>query len=116
PTGWLARFHWLAIRNPINYFQYKVLGRELSVNNSIKKIKGDLKVGTHDWNTRGYYYQEVENDGETLWELYVVYPLFKNYHFRLRMGWKIGGYFSRRSPGEHMQWVLAITPFKKLGD
>ena len=27
PTGWMARFNWLALRNPANYFQYCILGK-----------------------------------------------------------------------------------------
>jgi hypothetical protein len=114
PTGWLARFNWLALRNPANYFQHRVLGRTANVFLERVKVKGDLKVGTHDWNTRGYYYQEVLNGHEKLWELYIVQPIYKKWHFRFRAGWKIGGYFSKRDPGDSLQWVFAITPLKKL--
>jgi len=114
PEGWLARFNWLALRNPANYFQHRVLGRTANSFADRVKVKGDLKVGTHEWNTRGYYYQEVLNGREKLWELYIVQPLYKQWHFRLRAGWKIGGYFSKRDPGDSLQWVFAITPFKKL--
>jgi hypothetical protein len=114
PTGWLARFNWLALRNPANYFQHSVLGRTANAFCERVKVKGDLKVGTHKWNTRGYYYQEVLNGREKLWELYVVYPLYKEWHFRFRAGWKIGGHFSKRDPGDSLQWVFAITPLKKL--
>lgn len=113
-TGWLARFNWLAIRNPANYFQYKVLGRQKSAMFDRVKVFGDLRVGTHDWNTRGYYYQEVINDDEKLWELYIVKKLFGKWHFRFRAGWKIGGAYSTRKTGEYLQWVFAITPLKKL--
>lgn len=114
PCGWLARFTWLALRNPANYFQYQVLGRIRHAQYDIIKAEGDLNVGTHEWNTRGYYYQEVLNGREKLWELYIVYPLYRQWHFRLRAGWKVGGAFSKREPGDSLQWVFAITPFKKL--
>ena len=76
-----------------------------------RRVKGDRKVGTHSYNTRGYYYQELSNGA---FEFYMVQPLYKNYHFRARIGWKIGGHYSVREEGEHVQWVFAITPFKKI--
>lgn len=114
PTGWLARFNWLALRNPANYFQHRVLGRVRSSMYDRVKVFGDLRVGTHEWNTRGYYYQEVLNDSEKLWELYIVKPIYKKWHFRLRAGWKLGGEYSTREVGQSLQWVFAITPLKKL--
>ena len=130
PTGWLARFYWLALRNPANYFQYAYLGRIRNTPYRTMRVRGCvfqedgsknrtnpqklLSVGTHTWNRRGYYYQEVINGAETLWELYMVWPLYKKWHFRLRMGWKLGGIYSQKKEGDGIQWVLAITPLKRL--
>lgn len=130
PTGWLARFNWLALRNPANYFQYFVLGAEKHSHyeklkqvgayfNDVGELKYDpisscMMVGTHTWNTRGWYYQEVLNGDDKLWEFYMVWPLYKKWHFRLRAGWKLGGFYSNKNTGDGIQWVLAVTPFKKL--
>tara|TARA_R110002126_G_scaffold13516_1_gene58506 strand:+ start:268 stop:879 length:612 start_codon:yes stop_codon:yes gene_type:complete len=128
PTGWLARFYWLALRNPVNYFQYNILGRvkKSPYTLDVQRVRGFsfpsnktnpkkwLQVGTHEYNTRGWYYQEVTNGDDKLWEFYVIYPLFKKWHFRFRAGWKLGGFYSNKKQGDAIQWVFSMTPLKKI--
>jgi hypothetical protein len=112
PTGWLARFNWLALRNPVNYFQYAVLG--FQVQQGWKYKSENNNVGTHSYNKRGIRKTTLYNpDGKKYWEWYAVLPIYGLYHFRARLGYKIGD-ITDLKPGEWVQWVFAITPIKKL--
>lgn len=111
------RFNWLALRNPINYFQYNVLGSRVedlgnieSYHNYIDGVgeSGDLEVG--DWQYAGVRKIELDS-GE--WEHYTVYryPFKPEKCFRARIGHKLG-----HNPIKHkrsgVQWVCAIQPWK----
>ena len=112
PTGWLARFNWLALRNPVNYFQYKVLGFKTEGDWAAKVENPN--VGTHSYNVRGVRKTELTNgDGKKYWEYYAVIPLLKSWHFRARLGYKIGD-ITDLHDDEWVQWVFSVTPLKKL--
>ena len=100
------RYTWLAFRNPVNYFQYKVLGQPL---------EGEMvleETGTYEIDARygqyGTHRATLKDfDGKVLaWEYYTVQPLFWRFSLRFRMGWKIGK-IDRAEVGEVFQWVLS---------
>lgn len=114
PTAWWPRFRWLALRNPVNYFQYSVLG--FTVQMPCEATTESPNVGTHRWNDRGVKRNWLRNrDGKEYWEYYAVIPLYKNWHFRARIGWKIDDK-AELYDGLPVQWVFAITPLKRLDD
>lgn len=111
---WWERFNWLALRNPADYFGYKI---GLAVNKKLilAKSAGNSNVGDHKWSARGRYWQVVINgDGKKYWEYYRVskYPLIE-YALRIRWGWKISRYAKHRD-GRVIPFVFSITPFKRL--
>ena len=100
---WYERFIWLAIRNPVNYFQYAVLGLHVSAGyellyhyTTLPSDSWKLQVG----NTKNMYCGFARHDIRSYmkpkrdyWEYYWVKPynLFGTRRcIRLRMGWKIG--------------------------
>lgn len=105
--GRWAHIYYITIRNPLNYFSYKVLG--LVYNNPIvKKVEGNPNVG--DTTLPGLYFIEIEQDGKTYYEYYWIYKYSATTCFRFRMGWKIG------SPdelvnGKPTQEVFVVSPY-----
>lgn len=109
PTGWWARFNWLALRNPINYFNYKYLAVDDHLH-EITRSGHDNKTVLTDG---GYSYVEMAEcvTGKVYYEyiLEYKYHLFgKPVSFRFRLGWKFAG----RSHDGKYQWVLQFHPFK----
>lgn len=99
------RYYWLALRNPIYYFSYVVLGVNLSTLTEITSKEGDFGIG--DKYRAGSYYLEVAVNGKSYFEYYLVYkyPLKKDKCFRFRIGWKL------TSEDSHKQWVFTVTPW-----
>lgn len=113
PEGFLARYNWLALRNGLNYFQYKVMGFQVQDDFKVISIKGNPEVGDHKGKAAGVYEVTIQNGGKTYWELYWIYEYpGTDYIMRFRMGWKIGNPYERK-PGEWRQWCLSPTPVKK---
>lgn len=111
---WWERFNWLALRNPADYFGYK-LGFKVVDKLTRVKSRGNENVGDHLWSDQGYFYQLVYNgNGKKYWEYYLVYKYYRsNYALRVRIGWKIGA-VKRRNDGRHLPFVFSITPFKEI--
>lgn len=123
--GFLYRWYWLAIRNPVDYFSYKYLsitvGPEVKVISIIKntlpwKIKEtwsyyseyeDRKVG--DGDNEGLFYIEYLINNKIYYEYYFVKKLTATRCFRFRMGWKLG-LPSEVLPGTIVDEVLSCTP------
>ncbi len=109
--GKFARWYWLAIRNPINYFNYMYLGFYMD-----SKATTDFSMST---NTRpigdssdcnpGLWITEISCKDGNYYEYYYIYKWTSNYCFRFRMGWKIGQ--KGLTPG-YVQDVFVISPFK----
>lgn len=96
--SYLSRFNWTALRNPLNTFQYSVLGIK-AVEHTTNPVDIDATGGfVHNETEAGYY------------EYYYVkpYKLFGTLRcFRFRMGWKLSG----RSHKDRLQWCFLISPF-----
>lgn len=115
------RLNWLALRNPINYFQYNVLGiRSVNLGRLIKVIdrsdnfnleRDDYskspEIGDWPGHVAGFRYREFENAKEYYW-IY-RYPFLKSRCFRARIGHKLGHTYPYRAV---IQWVCTIQPFK----
>ena len=112
PEGWIARFSWLALRNPINYFQYRHLG--FQTKKGWTATVENPNVGTQSYRDAGIRKIKLINgDGKEYWEWYAVIKLFGNVHFRARLGYKIGD-TTDLADDEWVQWVFSVTPFKVL--
>lgn len=126
PDGWLARYYWLAIRNPINYFQYYKLGVSYRLQD-IDKITYSGNRYTSDWirdrdvPNNGLFLCEVVLGGRTYWEIYLVINHLSDRCLRLRLGWKINQapeyeIVDQLVRNEHLQFSFNIHPFKEIED
>lgn len=101
------RYLWLALRNPLNYFQYKYCGKLGP--SYVTVLKGEPNVGDLPGQKQGTRYMELANGA---WELYCVKRLygklwpkwFHNRGLRVRIGWKI------TTPKKHYQFCFVINP------
>lgn len=111
-----THYHWLTIRNPLNYFGYAVLG--VQIEKYWQQVwytgKDSLKVGDGTGQKEGLWYTEVTIpvDGKdlTYFEYYYIkkYIAFgKQKCFRFRIGHKFG----EAKPGDFAQWCFVISPF-----
>lgn len=105
---WYYRYNWLAFRNPVNYFQYKVLGLPWVNNVFLVRTFGNPNTG--DKTQDGHYFIQVKVNNKMYWEYYAIvrYPFTKKC-IRFRFGWKIGT-IEENHAGEVVQWVCTITP------
>lgn len=99
PLGWWERYKWLALRNPLNYFGYKVLGYRAKTD-----IPGS-PVGDNTGKEPGLSVIELD-DG--VYEYYLIYRYADKLCFRFRMGHKL----QDTKQGELAQWVFVVQPFK----
>lgn len=115
PKSLWSVWYWLCIRNPLNVFQYRVLG--FVWKDSVKIVYMDERppnYQTSDEHTSGAWYTEIDIEGKTYWEYFLIKKWPKiNKVFRLRCGWKIGRIESN-TPGESVQWCCTITPFMTI--
>lgn len=135
---WRMRYNWLALRNPLNWFQYNVLG---IASNSIKKIESYTNEadGTYFkyiaageasdtlqeyllevpevgnwWNAGKRQIIATLKDGTEVREYYVVvlYPKWiKRNGYRLCMRVRVGhklGHNPLDQPRDRIQWTLTI--------
>lgn len=109
--GW---FYWLAIRNPLNYFQYAVLGYE-ETGHEFWKLEGVANVGNTD--SPGFQLIEGYLSSSTTYLDTATYGYYwiKPYNFfglrkciRFRMGHKLS-WGGTGSPVK--QWVFTFSPF-----
>lgn len=112
-TGsFLEKYHWLALRNPINYFGYAVLGVKQDTLRSRVQIEGDIRVGDGAENVPGFLYQEFYDfdNNKDIYEYYYIHKWSATKCFRFRMGHKIG----RTVLGDvsAIQYVFVIQPYK----
>ncbi len=98
PEGVLYRYYWLAIRNPLNYFGYKVLGYKAT-----RAIAGS-PIGDDNGKTPGYVVYDVDN----VYEYYYIKKWSATKCLRFRLGWKL----QNTKAGEWAQWVLVLQPYK----
>jgi hypothetical protein len=123
PQGKWARYNYLALRNPTNYFAYKYLSIKRPALSTVFnysyhqepdkawKNKYERKeIG--DTTAAGKMYAELregngDEDGKVLaYEYYVVWKYREDKCVRIRIGYKLGGL-----PGQYVQEVFVISPF-----
>ncbi len=123
--GYWARLTWLTLRNPLNYFGYVYLGFQWPEVNNLEVVDCDYaQENVSDNKQPGFYYAEVKIKSkekiDTYYEYYGIWPYLpfwrerrkENFEcIRYRLGWKIGA-ISRNHPGDPVQWVCVLTPFK----
>lgn len=104
---YFARLNWLGVRNPLNYFQYKVIGvvmdtRHVLVVQKPQFVDIDESGGSiHAQTLSGTHYEYY----------YVIpYKFWKGRALRLRWGHKITSSYRLRQ-----QFVFVINPFFTLG-
>lgn len=104
PEGFLARYLWLAWRNPVNYFQTFVLGYAPSKN--CKHYKESRFPAVPPYND---YYIELDNG---VWERSYFKPIkwLKKFALRLRIGYKLkhDDGLSQINSNSPAQWVFSI--------
>jgi hypothetical protein len=115
--GWYARYCWLAWRNPINYFEYSVLGAKVIHKPlvTVQNRSGKPEIGTSKGDISGLYHCECDYGQGTIYEYYYIYGYkvpFTNIQkcVRFRMGYKID-YPESNKIGSIIQHCLVFNPF-----
>ena len=108
-NDWWSRFYWLALRNPLNYFQYRKLGFQHPIpvahqyyNNGIAYPDGVVQDL--------FMHKRYKINGKDYFEIFYIKTFGSSRYLRLRIGWKIEQ-FNYMSPDR--QWVFSLTPFRK---
>ncbi len=105
-----ARYNWLAIRNPLNYFQYMYLGAEVDEKPLLLTVAPPLMLDI-DAEGGSEYAQTI--DGKYYEYYYIIpYKRFPGKALRLRWGHKIT---SRRKLSGREQFVFVISPWFTMG-
>jgi len=104
--GFWTRYYWLAIRNPLNYFGYKVLGHKV-IDNTKGIQSGTPNIGDTIGHVSGYQYNTLDN----IYEYYLIYKWNRSKCLRFRMGWKISNGPDNKI-NSYIQWVMVIQPYK----
>lgn len=128
--GWFIQYCWLAWRNPLNYFGYKILGTEIkeigsvladvvevSYNDSMAILVADklkhAEIGDATDQVPGYHFVEVMINDQLYYEYYYIkkYTFFGTPKcFRFRLGSKITDPKTLQL-GSYLQQVFVISPF-----
>ncbi len=110
-SGIWNQFVWLALRNPLNYFGYTVLGTcpQTSIE-ALEETISSERIG--DTTSPGFYHAEALIDGRRYFEYYWIYKynMMPKYCFRLRLGHKLK-YVKENKLNNYIQWVCVISPF-----
>ncbi len=102
PSGVWYRYYWLAFRNPLNYFGYKVLGWKADIN-----IPGSA-VGDSSGDHAGIF--RITHI-PPVYEYYLIHKWSATKCLRFRLGWKL----QNTKCGEWCQWVLVFQPYRSYG-
>jgi hypothetical protein len=98
----MYRYYWLAFRNPLNYFGYKILGFKSDIDIP------ESHVGDSVGKTEGWSYIELSNG---TYEYYLIHKWNSTHCLRFRMGWKL----QDTKKGDWVQWVLVLQPYRSYG-
>lgn len=112
------RYRWLALRNPLNYFQYKHLGvliSEAMMKDYVYSYVGDPYVDGSDPRD-GFYKLTFQHKAthKKYFECHrkMTIPFFPNYYMMIRLGWKIRHPLNKKA-GDVEQWVFT-PPFTRI--
>ena len=112
--GWWSRYCYIALRNPVNYFDYVHMGLHWT-GNEIYTLYNKDEDNIGDGTRPGFRHIEVvRRNGlfdRKFFEYYWIYqyPFAKHVCFRFRMGWKIAD--DNNPPGSVSQWCFVISPW-----
>lgn len=111
--GFLARWHWLSIRNPCNYLGYVVLGVKEPADATFAVCQGPILVGDNEGKVPGLLITECFDKDKKIWayEYYYIHKWSATKCFRFRLGYKVG-IFEDNKIGDSIQQVLVLQPFK----
>lgn len=101
--GYWSKYIWLAWRNPLNYFNYKVTGFQFPINTNYEVI-GNLSVGDSTNDIPGYKCIQLDTG---YYEYLYVKQITTNSCVYFRMGWKIGDLSNK--PLSYCQSVFTIS-------
>lgn len=101
--GWLAKYNWLALRNPTNYFCYKHLGYQFTGDESYY-IAGHMLVGDSTGDIPGFVMIELSTG---IYEYRYVKRIGKTACFYFRLGHKIGN--TNNPKDSYCQHVFTIS-------
>jgi hypothetical protein len=120
----IRRYTWLATRNPVNYFQRKIIGspspwilgyhieNHPKYKSPVANSKQATQVGDYVGQSEGWRSVEAYNYGyKLLWEYYVVKHYGNGKCLRMRLGYKLGHDPLEQKSGS-VQWVFSISPWK----
>ena len=112
---YLTRYIWLAFRNPVNYFQYSVLGFLVDRTTKFDVTKYGPQVGNQEGDKAGLsVLVATDSDGESTADIYYVVKLTKARCLRIRIGHKL------KDPSETKpyiaQYVCTFNLAEYLGD
>lgn len=98
-----TKYNWLAIRNPLNYFQYSVLGFQFTGKEQMS-ISGDPNVGDNTGKVPGFKHIEMD-DGH--YEYLLVKRIGQKACIYIRIGHKIGK--DDNKAGDWCQKVFTVS-------
>ncbi len=104
--GLIYRYYWLALRNPLNYFGYTVLGFKCRML-PWESIKSDLNIGDASGQSPGFLYLEYEQDNKIYFEYYYIKKWSDTKCLRVRIGHKL----KNTRNDDFVQWVFVISPY-----
>lgn len=110
-SGFWARYNFIALRNPLNYFGYAVLGIQVTDTPIVVESNEHYTVGDSSGKESGFLYQDVDYGVHRVYEYYYIYKFSPTKCFRFRMGYKIGDPKSNKI-GSYIEQVLVIQPYK----
>lgn len=112
-SGKWNRYTWLAWRNPINYFNFAILG--FQIKNSIthqynyQSVEG-AQIGNSTGQQPGRQHSEADIDGDIRFQYLLIYRYSSTRCIRFIMGHKIDRTYRLRF-GEWIPWRLTFNPF-----
>lgn len=107
--GYWARYTWLAFRNPINYFGYKVLGFQFDGTEMYFTYNPEeFDIG--DTSKPGERKIELLKNEKVYYEFYLIKKWSQTKCLRIRIGWKIKD--NMNAIGSWCQWVFVFQFWK----
>ena len=110
--GPFKQYCWLALRNPLNYFGYVVLGFKFNRGELYYYGQGDINVGDSAGKGPGLLIMELRNrttETTEAYEYYFIHRWSATKCFRFRLGYKIG---LSNQDGMYIQQVLVCQLYK----
>lgn len=104
----LCRYIWLAFRNPINYFQYKVIGICIPKEGIEVVQLGNPRIGNKSGDVSGVSHLIIKISNKTYYDYYKVIKLWSGRCLRIRLGHKLDKP-EECTPGQYKQFVCTLN-------